>query len=350
VTKTIVYLDHNFVSNLAKARLGWTRQPSSQHRYGQLIELLTGLVLDDQIICPRSTFHDLEAELDERLEREIRLTTETLARGVKFLHDTEVLNNQVTKALYRWLAKDPPEPFAPWAEAFIDDPQAPVTRELPVIDVKIPMPGSPENVRQVKRRWVEGVRSIRRRRLKRPLAFDIQVRRERSSFVRGRYFLPFLRWRGAAVALIKGVKHDMGAFLATRNIRHLARLYADLTGNERIGLDSQFWSFFLSDEFARVPYVDIFCSLYAGSLVYYPHREPQEGDLYDVPIAATVLPYCDVLATDGHMKDLMVRLQLDKRYGVEIYSARKADLPVFLRRLQALAGVEHVQAGPPRDR
>ena len=72
--------------------------------------------------------------------------------------------------------------------------------------------------------------------------------------------------------------------------------------------------------------------------------------MYDVSAIATALPYCDILATDAYMKWLIHQVGLDGKYGAEVFSARKADLPVFLRRLQALAGVEHVYAGPPRDR
>jgi len=94
VAKTIVYLDHNFVSNLAKARAGWIGDAGLQGYYAHLFEVLEPLVLDNRIVCPRSTLHNIEAEFDERLETQIRLTIAALARDVRFLHSTEVLDNQ----------------------------------------------------------------------------------------------------------------------------------------------------------------------------------------------------------------------------------------------------------------
>jgi hypothetical protein len=336
VPKTIVYLDHNFVSNLAKARLGRISDAGQQGYYVQLFEVLETLVLDNRIVCPRSTSHDLEAELDERLDREIGLTIESVARGVRFLDDAEVLNSQVTKALYKYLGKDPPEPFAPWAEAFVEDPQAPVVRDLPPANVRIRVPGRPGKARWVKKRYVEEIRSVRQRRLERPPAFDMQVRRETLSLAASYYFEPF---RVAYEPLATGRGWDVGAFESARHTLALYRHYSQITGDESYNLESPSWSFFGSDEFARVPYVDIFCSLYAGSLVYSAQRQPQEGDLYDVSAVATALPYCDVLATDAYMKWLIHRLRLDAKYGVEVFSARRADLTAFLTRLTALAWV-----------
>jgi len=341
VAKTIVYLDHNFVSNLAKARLGRIRDAGQQEYYAQLFELLESLVLKDRIICPRSTFHNIEAEFDERLETEIRLTIAALAREMRFLDDTEVLNNQATKALYKYLGKDPLKPFAPWAEAFAGDPEAPILRDLPVIDVKIPVFGrSRESRRRAKKLYVQEISVVRQRRLERPLSFDAQLRRQRLSFVRSCYFLPFLRWVGARAALARGLKWDLSALSVAGRVFHLERHYADVTADERYALDSPFWDFFLSDEFGHVPYVDIYCSPHAGSLACSPGRRPQEGDLFDVAAMATVLPYSDILATDGYMKSLIQGLGLDVKYGAEVFSARKADLPTFLSRLTPLSGVE----------
>jgi hypothetical protein len=54
--------------------------------------------------------------------------------------------------------------------------------------------------------------------------------------------------------------------------------------------------------------------------------EPKASDYDDTMIAATVLPYCDVFATDGHMKQLIRALKLDRQYNVTVFGSRKADV------------------------
>jgi len=336
MSKAIAYLDHNFVSNLTKARLGRIRDVGEQGYYARLLQLLDRLVLDNRIVCPQSTSHELEAEFDRRLEHEIIATIGSLARGVAFLDDTQVLCNQVTKALCTYLGKHPPEWFGPWAEAFEEDPHAPAVRDLPAVDARIRVPGRPERARWLKKRYVEDIRIVRRRRLGQPLTFQTQIRRETLSLADSCYFEAFRRIHDVLVTGHKGID----ALDGTLHALALHRTYCELTGVEQtLNLEPQFLAFFQSHEFASAPYVHICSSLHAASLVYSPERQPQQGDLYDMGTMSTVLPYCDIVATDRHMQWLIRQVGLDTQYGVEVFSARKADLTAFFDRLTALAWV-----------
>jgi hypothetical protein len=174
---------------------------------------------------------------------------------------------------------------------------------------------------------------------------------EKRSFVSGYYVGPLREYAKCALALRAGADCDVLALLGARHVLALYRTYCEVTAEEGPlpDPDSEFWRFFASDEFRNVPYVDVSCSLRAAALVD-PDREPEEGDRYDMDIMAVVLPYCDIVATDRYMKSLIQWLGLDAKYGVEVFSARKADLPAFLTRLTALAGVEECQPPSPLPR
>ena len=75
-------------------------------------------------------------------------------------------------------------------------------------------------------------------------------------------------------------------------------------------------------------------------------RKLKDSDLNDVLIASTVLPYCDVFATDGHMKQLILALRLDKRYKVTVFGSRKADVLDLTALVRDLPGGEPLPPFP----
>jgi hypothetical protein len=64
-------------------------------------------------------------------------------------------------------------------------------------------------------------------------------------------------------------------------------------------------------------------------------------------IAATVLPYVDVLATDGHMKQLIQALKLDRQYGVRVFGSRKADVVALTSLVRELPRPQASGSPPP---
>ena len=86
-----------------------------------------------------------------------------------------------------------------------------------------------------------------------------------------------------------------------------------------------------------VPFVDVVSSLNAAILVYEEAREPEEGDFYDSLIVGTVLPYCDILATDNFLKGILVkRLGFHTKYHVEVFSGKGSELEGLLAYLGGL--------------
>jgi hypothetical protein len=96
-------------------------------------------------------------------------------------------------------------------------------------------------------------------------------------------------------------------------------------------------SFAESEGLLHSPFIDIYGSLFAVITTHYSNRRMRPGDLYDVPILATVLPYCDVVTADAFMKEILVQvLRFDDKYKAEILSATHEDRLAFQELVKGL--------------
>ena len=124
---TIVYLDQNYLSNMAKARL---RRNKDESRFWlSLFDDLRVAVLTDKIACPESQFQRKEARLDGRIEETVGRIIDELSWGLEFNPYEAILRAQIEHAAYRFLGKSPP-PMEAWSTAFKSDPRAPVESRM----------------------------------------------------------------------------------------------------------------------------------------------------------------------------------------------------------------------------
>jgi len=312
----IVYLDQNYLSNMAKARGGFIKDKEQAEFWQSLFDELKQAVLADKIACPEIEFQRYEAAYDSRLEEPIRQVIDELSWGLKFHTSTKIKESQICDAAKKFLGKEVEE-REPWAIAFQSNPQAHVESRMTDIlgakgRISVHLSFSDEIVehdRQLKSRYVEEEDKYRKLDDALRRTYDIDVfLYEKMSFVSS-CFLP-------RQAIISIDKH-----------RQLTRLWEGLA---RVGIelsDTTLAADFLeSDELLNSPYIDIFCSIHAALIKHYPNRKNKQGDFYDVPILATVLPYCDIVTTDSFMKEIIVKkLHFDEEYKARIFSATKSD-------------------------
>lgn len=81
---TVVYLDQNYLSNMAKARLGFPMNRVDSDFWRSLFEDPKAAVLADKIACPESQFQRKEARLDRRIERAVTRIIDELSWGLEF--------------------------------------------------------------------------------------------------------------------------------------------------------------------------------------------------------------------------------------------------------------------------
>jgi len=88
----------------------------------------------------------------------------------------------------------------------------------------------------------------------------------------------------------------------------------------------QFLHFFDSPLVDQVPFIHIFCSLFASTKFHEPTRKDKGSDTFDIVALACAIPYCQVITTDTNMKNHIGRLHLNEKYRVSVYAPTDEDL------------------------
>lgn len=325
---TIIYMDQNYLSYMAKARVGLMDDEAEAKFWTSLFDDLKEAVLSDRVACPELEFHHSETMYDRRLEEPIIKVIEELSWGLKFRHSTNILDSQIYDAAKNFLGKQLEERET-WAIAFESDPQAPVESRMTDmwgvkgrISVHFPVPDEVvKHDRQLKRQFVDDTELLKYNHCESGWLDVVQA--EKTSFIVSLFGL-------RAQSTIHQKLHSgswVDQFVAVSLYGELKKRWQELS---EIGIPisdhSAAASFLMSEELQNVPYVDIFCSMHAVMGWHYPNRKQRPSDFYDIPILAIVLPYCDVITTDKFMKEILVkRLDFDNKYKTEIFSATKAD-------------------------
>ncbi len=325
IVKTILYLDQNYVSHLTKARLGVKVNLASY--YENLYDALRDAVRDNAVVCPASQFHYSESELDTRLAPEIYRTLGDLYCGVEFRPFPKIIQAQAAAALRRFLRVRHPR-TQKWRDAFTANPRRRYDGKMRAID--------PD--RSAAARLPPALEALRREQRRSEAVGDVEAQKrfQARQFVFDSYLAPHLNPVRSATDLPAAAGLDL--------LRPLLRAHRELLGRE--ATNEKMTAFLRSKQMLNAPFVDIYSSLRAGMVVWGEGRKLKGSDLNDVLIAASVLPYCDVFATDGHVKQLILALKLQERYEVTVFGSRKADVLALTSLVRDLPGAEGLPSPP----
>jgi hypothetical protein len=340
---TIVYLDQNYLSNMAKARVRLIKDKDEAAFWHSLFDCLKEAVLTDKIACPESEFHSTEAQYDTRLEEAIIGTVYELSWGLQFHPWKSILESQIEDAAKASLGQQLEEREW-WTIAFKSNPNAPVESRMEDIlgekgriDIHIPLPDyTTERERRLKSEFVVGAQELLDKHINsRPDDLPEALVQSKKSFIAG--YMGNVALQYIAQSIREGSKLDQ--LVALGNYVGLVDLWGRL---RRIGINTDdsnmVMAFAESKELLNSQFIDIFASIYAVVATYYPtSRKIQEGDYYDMAILAAALPYCDIVTTDKFMKEILInKLQFDKKYKSRIFSATKKDRLAFQKLVRAL--------------
>ena len=324
---TIVYLDQDYLSNMAKARLGSLKNKGEHKFWLSLFNELKAGVLADRIACPELEFQRDEAEFDKRIEHAVWEVICDLSLGLEFKPYETILELQIEDAAFKFLGKNPP-PREPWFAAFKSDPPDPVRSRMscdafgikhrPEVHFFSPSKEVLEHDRQVKKRWEDTAKWL----LRQPTFGDWH----KELSIQKLALVDNLLGPGIFNVIAKHAASDssLDKLVAASN---MSKLEAKLARLEGIGITPHNLADFLnSDELLNTPHIDIRCSINTVIVQNYRNRMPQGSDLADAAIVATVLPYSDVVTTDKFMKEILVnRLCFDKKYECVIFSGTKKE-------------------------
>ena len=322
--KKIVYLDQNFVSNLAKALYlsGW--KDSLVDFYRELHDLLSDFTDRDIVICPTSPSHREESELGCRVREFLWHFVEQLGYGLSFKHSVEILEYQVVAAARAYCGL-PATQRSAWMVAFNRDPQVPVGQlSRPALMVDIPNSQEFNEYLRLSRTsiadeyWTYKMYCRGKRQ-----AFADEIEAQKKQFIFEMFQpRPNLNIRPSKLEQLLNLLGLAGVIQFRRSVYEILEHSTNPEG------------FFDSPQLLDCPYIHIWASLMAADIFFCPDKKPTTSLFTDFESVASVLPYVDILATDGYISELIRNARLLDRFNAQIFSVRqRRALVAQLRRL-----------------
>lgn len=311
--KKIIYLDQNFVSNLAKACYlsGW-KDPLANF-YRELHDLLSDLTDRDKLICPTSKFHSEESELGYRVKDFLWHFVEQLGYGLSFKHSAEIREHQVVAAARAYCGL-PVTQCSAWMVAFNRDPQVPIG-QLSRPDLLVSIPNSQEFNEYVRlsrdsiadEYWNYKVYCRRKRR-----AYSNELEAQKKQLV-------FEMFQPLTKLNIKTSKLEQ--LLNLLGLAGISQFRHSICDTLQHSTNPE--GFFSSPQLLNCPYIHIWASLMAADIFFYPDKRPASSLFMDFEIMASVLPYADILTTDKYISQLIHNARLSNRFSAHIFSVRE---------------------------
>lgn len=282
--KLVVYLDQNFISNIAKLKTN----PKVREEFSDLFELLHKGFLEEKIVVPSSWFHEIETCIssDSELKEKIKEIQAYMGQ-IKLEHKENIYTFQLGRAANDFLGiSNKPLDYT---IAYHDDPDNILRFYNVNIDMHLERTHNKEEREELAAKIDANREEIRK------ASYDVQLEREISAYSNG--FLGNNSWRVN--------------YLFNGDVEKIKK-------------------FAISDNFKSIPLVDIGSKLWARILTAHGNRKVQSGDSADVEIISSYLPYVDVLAIDDFMANNVKALELDKNYGTTIFTAKGDGLRKFI--------------------
>ncbi len=288
--KLIIYLDQNFISNIAKLKTSTQNTVLNQKLQG-VFEMIKNGVNEEKFVVPDSFIQHMEtAKIENNLELIDLIYDHLKYLGqITFLQPWEIEDRQFYDALLSYCGKQK-QGEESWKAAFNENPD----KRMENFDITVKMPN---------------------------IDFDFNTKQKLQEIrdTEQEYEVQYLRELEVARTSYK------------ENLRtehsYTLRYYGVTIEEAEKFIDS--------DEFAKIPYLNIYSRLWAKNISKEGKKEMGEGDFNDIQMLSAYLPYCDVLATDKYMKSLVETLGLDKKYNCSIFSMKTEqldDLISFLKK------------------
>jgi hypothetical protein len=281
--KLLIYLDQNFISELAKADIN----DKVKQEWKDLYQLLKEGFLDEKLVVPQSWFHNIETSLAPVLKE--RIVSYQNYLGQVALHNAEhVRKFQTGRFLQRFLGEGDKDPFETKI-AFRDPPD--------------------QRVQQ----------------------FNITVDSDLSQW-------GFHSRRVATAAEMEAIRTE----IVSKKVRYEDHLEQELSAQREFCLRNAVYYEHLCEDPARdlvafskdpvfrtIPVVSIYSRLWSWVFTKYPTRQIRTGDATDIDVLSTYLPYMDVIGTDAFMATQLTSLAIDKEHDVRVFNAKTSSLQAF---------------------
>lgn len=280
--KLVVYLDQNFISEIAKSETN----SKVRKEFQELFDLLHRGFLEEKLVVPSSWFHEIETCLIPEFKERIKECQAYMGQ-VSMENKENIYTFQLGRATNDFLGVEN-KPLD-YRIAFRDDPD----QFLKFYDISFDMHLERYHNKEEREELASKIDANREEISK--VSYEVQLEREISAYAKG--FLDGDAWRIVYI----------------------------------IGKDvEKIKDFSKSEHFRNMPLVEIGSKLWARILTAHGNRKVQSGDATDIEVIASFLPYVDVMAIDGFMANNVKVLKLDEKYKTTIFTAKGDGLRKFI--------------------
>jgi hypothetical protein len=295
--KIIVYLDQNFISDMAKADSNKRVKPEFKHIY----ELLHEGFLDEKLVVSASWFHEVETSLSGELKKRI-VSYQNYLGQVRLNFPEGVRREQIMAFASRFKGNTDIDPFA-IDIAFNENPD----KRTRMLNIVVNSNLEYFDFRNKRLQTAKALESLHQIIIGSNISYNEQFKTE---------------------------MNDQRRCCLESNYDYLMHLFN--------GDEERMMEFIMSDMFDKIPFINIEAKLMAFLLTHFKNRAIKGSDPTDIDIISTYLPYIDVLATDKFIADRITELGIASDYNIDLFDARTNKLKLFINYLE-----EYLQSSQP---
>jgi hypothetical protein len=289
--KVLVYLDQNFISDMAKLSTNARVRPEID----DLFETLHKAFLDEKLVVLRSNLHDLESSLTEAYKELIRSRFASVSH-VEFSHPQKIRDLQIARAARAFAGIMSLDELTSFDGVFEGCPD----RRVPQFEIDIDRSYLYANAAADRLHKAAALDELRIRILQQRRTFKKQLEIE--------------------------LAESRRIYLQPRCVLE----YSEMASIPR----QQYIDFVSSSAFEHIPYISLDTHLLAWLLTHHSNRKIEEGDLTDIEAIATFLPYCDIYATDRLAANLARAVTSAAAYRHKVYDSSTKNIRVLLSDLK----------------
>jgi len=309
----MIWLDTSILLKITKTQLGEITNDSDKERYQYLNDSIKDKMKEKKLICPSADQFE-EIEIGGRLEEEFQKVQNMLSLGIKVNHRQRIEEFLIAKFMKAYIDGEN-EIQVGYKDIFNEDSikKLEIALKTPYI---IYLNSSKhkelvEKEKEIKKALPERWEELRCEKVEAGATFEEEREKEFES-----YFRTLLALSNKSVENI--LKGNANIFdLANAQALTQYKIIWDYCGGQPSGLEglSQFFS---SDYFRQIPTIEIACNIRAK--IATQSNPIKSGDYMDIEQISAVIPFFDIVITDGAMRHCLNLLEYPQKYKCRILS------------------------------
>lgn len=308
-----IWIDTSVICKIARIQLGLSLNPQDIDRYGRLFKLLKNKTISKKILCPQGDQEDeiklfIPSNCDHKQFllkcHEIQLK---LSLGSSFKHRIEIEAIQRQQFMSAF-TKNLCYVEIDFLDVFIPG----VTTQFLGTNLIIDSPPSGKktglpSLLALKKSYYSLLENARQLNVRDNLTYEEELIKEYQGLIQATV-IAFKNYQ--KTGYFSKIIHFLQPLKEWGNIRGNS---ADITGLIK---------FLLSEHYKSIPNVEIESKLYAKILT---GPKIETGDSMDINHLATMIPYNHFIIADNKMKNRIVELKIDKKFGTRVFSIKDYD-------------------------